>query len=91
MEGPESVGRSHGRLHERSVPNPSSVVQCRAHASGRDERRQILGRDADRVEDPNVRERAIGAEAVNGRRAQAELLGRLAHRQKSVLPALQDL
>ena len=39
-------------------------------------------------QDPNVRERALGAEAVHGRRTEAEPLGRLAHRQESVTPAL---
>jgi AraC-like DNA-binding protein len=43
------------------------------------------------VQDPDVRESALAAQAIDSRRAEAELRRGLAHRQKPVLPAPQDL
>ena len=37
-----------------------------------------------------MRERTVGAEPVDGRRAEPEVLRRLAHRQESVTPAPKD-
>ena len=65
---------------DRGVGKLSSVS-----ASGVDKRGKVRGRDADGVQDSNVREFCSLAEAIDGRRAYTEQARHRGHREQAVL------
>jgi hypothetical protein len=56
---------------------------------GRNEVAEVFGPDADRVDDPDVRQRAPFAQPVDGRGADPQPFGYISHAQQPIAPAMK--